>query len=92
MSTYAYPNPQAIFYQQYNMARRDEEGPVPPIDFRRSLPARAGAPRCRENAGIDGHAVYASWPGFDPAIPNVTNCVPCVTDRVNSGCGVKARP
>jgi len=24
MSTYAYPNPQAIFYQQYNMARRDE--------------------------------------------------------------------
>ena len=24
MSTYAYPNPQAIFYQQYNAARRDE--------------------------------------------------------------------
>ena len=24
MSTYAYPNPQAIFYQQYDMARRDE--------------------------------------------------------------------
>jgi TM2 domain-containing membrane protein YozV len=24
MSAYAYPNPQAIFYQQYNMARRDE--------------------------------------------------------------------
>jgi len=24
MSTYAYPNPQAIFYQQYNSARRDE--------------------------------------------------------------------
>src|SRR5580704_12048569 len=24
MNTYAYPNPQAIFYQQYNMARRDE--------------------------------------------------------------------
>ena len=24
MSSYAYPNPQAIFYQQYNMARRDE--------------------------------------------------------------------
>ncbi|HUV70142.1 MAG TPA: NINE protein [Terracidiphilus sp.] len=24
MSTYAYPNPQAIFYQQYDMVRRDE--------------------------------------------------------------------
>ncbi|MGB8030572.1 MAG: NINE protein [Terracidiphilus sp.] len=24
MSTYTYPNPQAIFYQQYNAARRDE--------------------------------------------------------------------
>jgi hypothetical protein len=24
MSTYAYPNPQAIFYQQYNAAKRDE--------------------------------------------------------------------
>jgi TM2 domain-containing membrane protein YozV len=24
MSTYAYPNPQAIFYQQYEVARRDE--------------------------------------------------------------------
>ena len=24
MSAYAYPNPQAIFYQQYNAARRDE--------------------------------------------------------------------
>jgi len=24
MSTYAYPNPQAIFYQQYEAARRDE--------------------------------------------------------------------
>src|SRR6202451_3972498 len=24
MNTYTYPNPQAIFYQQYNMARRDE--------------------------------------------------------------------
>jgi len=24
MSTYSYPNPQAIFYQQYEMARRDE--------------------------------------------------------------------
>jgi TM2 domain len=24
MSTYAYPNPQAIFYQQYNVVRRDE--------------------------------------------------------------------
>jgi hypothetical protein len=24
MSTYAYPNPQAIFYQQYNATRRDE--------------------------------------------------------------------
>ncbi len=24
MSTYSYPNPQAIFYQQYELARRDE--------------------------------------------------------------------
>ncbi len=24
MSTYAYPNPQAIFYQQYEAVRRDE--------------------------------------------------------------------
>ena len=24
MSTYSYPNPQSIFYQQYEMARRDE--------------------------------------------------------------------
>src|ERR1700685_948154 len=24
MNTYTYPNPQAIFYQQYNVARRDE--------------------------------------------------------------------
>jgi len=24
MSTYTYPNPQAIFYQQYNLARKDE--------------------------------------------------------------------
>ena len=24
MSTYSYPNPQAIFYQQYEVVRRDE--------------------------------------------------------------------